>query len=111
MTVCITSIIMGALTITIFLNDIWRDNTDNILTHVFLGLVTTMLFYGLCGYGYEMINWICLAVIAIMLLISGIVAYNKNGCNECKEPVNRCCCKKPSCKPKPKPKCKVSKYE
>ena len=104
---------MGALTITIFLNDIWRDNTDNILTHIFLGLLTTMLFYGLCGYGYEMINWVCLGVIAIMLLISGIVAYNKTNCNECKEPIDSCCCKKPVVKMcnKPKPKCKISKYE
>ena len=108
MPVCITSLIMSALTITIFLNDVWRDNTDNTLTHVFLGLLTTMLFYGLCGYGYEMINWICLAVIAILLLISGILAYINNDSNICKEPVSTCCCKKPTCKPKPK--CKVSKY-
>ena len=110
MPVCRTSLIMAALTFTIFLNDAWRDNTDNILTHVFLGLLTTMLFYGLCGYGYEMINWICLAVITILLLISGILAYINNDSNTCKEPLSTCCCKKPSCKPSCKPKCKVSKY-
>jgi len=112
MEVCRTSLIMGALTITIFLNDIMRNNTDNTLIHIFLGLLITMLFYGLCGYGYEMINWICLAVIAILLLISGISAYNKGDCNVCKQNVNTCCCKKPVVKPscKPKPKCKVSKY-
>ena len=105
MEVCRTSLIMGALTITIFLNDIWRDNTDNTLIHIFLGLLTTMLFYGLCGYGYEMINWICLAIIVLLLVISGIGAYNKDDCNVCKQTVDVCCCKKPK-----KPKCKVSKY-
>lgn len=111
MTVCRTSLIMGALTITVFLNDVWRGNP--VLIHMFLGLLITMLFYGLCGYGYEMINWVCLAVILLLLVISGILEYNKSDCNVCKQSVNTCCCKKTFCKPKPKPKpkCKVSKYE
>ena len=111
---------MGALTITIFLNDIWRGNTDTILIHIFLGLLTTMLFYGLCGYGYEIINWVSLGVIVLLLVISGLLAYNKTGCNVCKEPVVSCCCKKkvdssscknPVIKACDKPKCKISKYE
>ena len=124
MIVCRTSLIMGALTITIFLNDIWRGNTDSILIHIFLGLLTTILFYALCGYGYEIINWVSLGAIVLLLVISGLLAYNKMDCNICKEPVDSCCCKKKvyasSCKnpvvktcdkPKPKPKCKISKYE
>lgn len=104
---------MAALTITIFLNDVWRDNTDNTLTHVFLGLLITMLFYGLCGYGYEMINWICLAIIAVILLISGILSYDNSDDNLCNKTVDTCCCETPVVKPscKPKPKCKVSKYD
>ena len=104
MIVCRTSLIMGALTFSVFLNDVWRGNP--ILIHIFLGLITTMLFYGLCGYGYEMINWVCLSAIVLLLVISGILEYNRKDCNVCKKTVNTCCCKKPK-----KPKCKVSKYE
>jgi hypothetical protein len=97
MAICKTSVIMAALTISVFLNDVWRNNVEDVPIHIFLGLLVTMLFYGLCEYGYEIINWICLGLIVCVLIFSGIQYYInqtiRSSCTMCRNPVNSCGCR------------------
>lgn len=119
MAVCRTSLIMGALTVSIFLNDVWRGNVEDVPIHIFLGLLVTMLFYGLCGYGYEMVNWVSLGIIAFVLVFSGISFATKSAksCSVCGQMVQSCGCRRPvdECnvcrKPAPVCGCKKSKYD
>ena len=111
---------MGALTVSIFLNDVWRDNLEDVPIHIFLGLLVTMLFYGLCEYGYEMVNWICLGLIALVLIFSGIsfaTSPKQSSCSMCGQVIQACGCRKPvdECnrckKPAPRCGCKKSIYD
>jgi len=108
---------MGALTISLFLNDIWRGNLEDIPIHIFLGLVITILFYAICGYGYEIVNWALLAIIAFVLVFSGISFATQSSCNICGQRIKSCGCirEKHKCNECNKPVqscgCKKSKYD
>jgi len=67
---CPTSIIMDALTVGIIISDMWFLHGERVITHLFLGGITTGLFYVLCQHEYELINWIFLAILPIYILIS-----------------------------------------
>ena len=67
---CPTSIIMAALTVGIIISDMWFLHGERVTTHLFLGGITTGLFYVLCQHEYELINWIFLAILPMYILIS-----------------------------------------
>jgi hypothetical protein len=113
---CPTSIIMAALTVGIIISDMWFLHGERVITHLFLGGITTGLFYVLCQHEYELINWIFLAIVPIYILISITTTTVKSRihesderdededdyrpCGGCGEPRRSCSCEKP--KPVPR---------
>lgn len=58
--------------------------------HTILGGIVSVLFYTMCNYGLENINWILLACIPIIMFIKWVYTpppyYDEcNECNECDE--------------------------
>ena len=104
---CVTSIIIGSLTLALVIADITFSRSDRVLTHLFLGSIVTIIFHYMCNFGYEKVNWVFLAIIPVFILISVISSQFKpsDSCNSCGIPVNRCGCIIPKPKPKPKETC------
>ena len=117
---CPTSIIMAALTVGIIISDMWFLHGERVITHLFLGGITTGLFYVLCQHEYELINWIFLAIVPIYILISITTTtvksrihgsyevdeddYDYVPCGGCGAPSKSCSCvKEPSPPPPPPP--------
>ena len=111
-TPCTSSVLMGALTVGLILADYYFNRTDRVLTHIFLGSITTILFYALCRHGYETINWVFLAIVPIYVFFSLLSIYfrtepreeTSDTCDSCREPEVECGCEAPIPIPKPKPK-------
>lgn len=108
---------MGALTVSIVMADLWFLHSDRIPTHVILGGIATTLFYVLCDRGYEMINWIFLAIVPMYIIFSLSTTRVKRsihqssdeyaptgGCRRCNLPASSC----PCVEAPPKPKCDTS---
>jgi len=67
-TPCVTTMIMGLLTIAFVLADITFKAP--VFSHLFLGIIATVLFHYLCKYGQERVNWIFLGMVLIYILMS-----------------------------------------
>ena len=107
---CVTSVIIGSLTVALVVADLTFSHSDRVLTHLFLGSIVTILFHYMCNFGYEKVNWVFLALVPIFILISVISSQFKpsDSSNSCRIPVKRSRCRKPkpSCEPDPpKPTC------
>ena len=105
MSVCTTAVIMGALTVGLVAADVWFLHADRVVTHIFLGGITTALLYSLCERGYEIVNWIFLGVIPVYIILAILYklikrsnrAYEREdepskGCRRCKMPKSSCPC-------------------
>ena len=105
MSLCPTAIIMGALTIGLVAADVWFLHADRVITHIFLGGITTALLYGLCERGYESVNWIFLGALPVYIILAILYKLFKRsnrtyeredeptrGCNRCKVPKSSCSC-------------------
>jgi thiosulfate reductase cytochrome b subunit len=90
---CATAVLMGVLTIGFVLADINFMYGKGAIEHALLGSLVTILFYALCVYGHEAINWIFIGIFLAYLLAS--ILYNQfvRGNNEttdedsCVEPI------------------------
>ena len=69
MSLCASGILMAALTTGLLLSDIMYRHSNRLITHGFLGGIITFLFFVLCERGYEIINWIFLAIIPAYIFI------------------------------------------
>jgi hypothetical protein len=113
---CISSILMAVLTVGFVIADYYFNYGQRILTYIFLGSITTILFTLMCFYGYQKLNWVFLAIAAVYVFFSILYIHltktntsDTSDCcepppDECEEPVNTPVCEKPKPKPKPKPK-------
>ena len=68
-----------------------------------------MLFFTLCSYGYEVINWALLAIIPVFIFFKWLFSERSKSdndeddeCNTCKKPKKTCGCEEPEPKPEPK---------
>jgi len=109
MSLCISGITMAALIAGLVLTDAYTLNHEHIPTHLILGGLLIALFFALCRYGYEMVNWILLLLIPLYLFLSFIfsISFTTNtntNTNRCHNKCNRRNTDKKECKPKPKPK-------
>jgi hypothetical protein len=109
---CVSSIVMGALAVGFILADYYLNYGSRVLTYIFLGSITTILFHVLCLYGYQKLNWVFLALVAVYVFFSIVYIHftkpdisdpsdmEEYGC-ECtmsKPKPKRCAPKKPRCK-------------
>lgn len=104
MSLCSSGIMMAAFTTSLLLADIAYSRADRLIPHLFLGGITTGLFFVICQSGYEMINWAILLAIPIYMLLSLILHNVKHSqelnqdsddqdeCNICRQPRHRCGC-------------------
>lgn len=105
MPLCPTAIIMGALTVGLVAADVWFLHADRVITHIFLGGITTALLYALCERGYESVNWIFLGALPLYIILAILYKLFKRsnrsyqrgdestrGCNVCKVPKSSCSC-------------------
>jgi hypothetical protein len=110
MSLCSSGIIVAAFSTSLLLADILYLQTDKLIPHLFLGAITTSLFFVLCQNGYEMVNWAVLLAIPVYMISSWIIRTmriprvsttkpDEDDCPVCREPPRRNECIKP------KPKC------
>jgi len=76
MSICKSSILMGAFTAAIMIADISHSRNDRLIKHFFLGSIVTVLFFTMCQYGYESINWILLLSVPLYILIKWLFTWN-----------------------------------
>ena len=101
---------MGVLTVAFIIADYYFNYGERVLNYIFLGSITTILFYVLCLYGYQIINWVFLAILPIYIIFALLSLYFRkidisdppDMCNSCEMELDECEIPKP--KPKPKPK-------
>jgi hypothetical protein len=72
MHICPTTLIAAALTVGLLITDFWHIRQDRMIAHLFLGGLMTLLFYGLCAYGYEALNWGFLAIFPAVVILAYI---------------------------------------
>jgi len=104
MAMCASGLLLSALVLIIILNDIFSNKMRYMVQHLFLGAIATTLFFTLCNYGLEQVNWVFLALIPTFIFIKWIytpkssvnINYNDE-CEICQAPEQRCGCpqKKP----------------
>lgn len=116
---CLSSIVMGALAVGFVVADYYLNYGDRMLTYIFLGSITTILFHVLCLYGYQKLNWVFLAIVAVYVFFSIVyIHFTKKDisdasdiCGSCETEEYGCECtmakpKPKPCAPKKKPSCK-----
>jgi len=96
---------MSALSLGLILADIYNDRINYITEHAILGGIVSILFFTLCSYGYEIINWALLAIIPIFIFFKWLFSekskYDEdNDCDECQKPKKTCGCNKEKREPK-----------
>jgi hypothetical protein len=117
MSLCPSGLLMAALTLTIVMFDIYNNQFNYIFIHSILGSIISILFFTMCNYGLEMINWIVIGVIPIYILFTWIFKkkieyiedisekdlYDQECCeiDSCKAPDEPKSCKQPSSYKKP----------
>jgi len=72
---CTTAVLMGILTIGFVIADINFMYGKGAIEHALLGSIVTILFYALCAYNHETINWIFIGIFLAYLLAS--ILYNR----------------------------------
>ena len=69
MSLCASGILMSALSLGLILADIYNDRINYITEHAILGGIVSILFFTMCSYGYEIVNWVLLSIIPIFYLL------------------------------------------
>ena len=97
---CPSNLLILSLVLIILLHDIYNKRYRYLVEHSILGGIVAVLFYTMCNYGLERVNWGLLACIPIIMFIKWVYTpppyYDENGesvndcqeCNECNGPVN-----------------------
>jgi hypothetical protein len=105
MSMCASGILMSALGLGLILADIYNDRINYITEHAILGGIVSILFFTMCSYGYEIINWILLASVVLLIFFKWLFsetrrATDDDDCDMCKKPKKTCGC--PDKEPEPK---------
>ena len=87
---------MGILTIGFVMADMTFMYGNGVINHTVLGSLVTILFYVLCVRGYEIINWIFIAIFLAYLAISILYKYLSDDDSECEDETSCGCKKNPS---------------
>lgn len=89
---------MSALGLGLILADIYNDRINYITEHAILGGIISVLFFTMCNYGYEIINWFLLASVVLVIFFKWLFTPTRNstdeddGCNRCDKPKKTCGC-------------------
>jgi len=94
MALCASNLLLLALVLLIILNDIYTHKSNFIIEHAILGGILCFLFYLMCIYGYEKINWVFLALIPLYIFIKWVYTPPSED-NDCSEDDECNVCQKP----------------
>lgn len=105
MSLCASGILVSALSLGLILADIYHDRINYITEHAILGGIVSILFFTMCSYGYEIINWIVLAIIPIFIFFNWLFSKKSesnedDNCGVCEKPKKKCGCDESETKPK-----------
>ena len=98
MAICPSGLLLSAVILIIILNDIFSYRITYIIEHSILGAIACTLFFTLCNYGLESVNWVLLALIPIYLFIRWVYTpppdYDEDSdeCSVCEKPKETCGC-------------------
>ena len=119
MALCASGLLISAVVLIVILNDIVSNRIDYIPEHFFLGSITCVLFFTLCNYGLEQVNWAFLVLIPVIFFIKWLYtpptstsSSNYHECDMCDMPENSCAppIKTNECKPPPNPPRKPDRF-
>ena len=88
--ICLSAVLMGAITGGLVVADIWFRHSDRAFTHAFFGSLATVMFYMLCVRGYEAVNWVLISLLPIYAIITLIFVFF-SGDNSYRGPVEQEC--------------------
>jgi len=74
---CASGILMASLTIAVVLVEIYRSEFRLMREHLFLGGIISILFFTMCNYGLEIVNWIFIGIIPTYILITWLASFIK----------------------------------
>jgi len=90
MSLCKSGLLIGALSVGLAITDMYHGRINYAAEHLVLGGIVTILFFALCHYGYEMVNWGLLLVVPVYILLTYVAAFFKNRRVETNEEDNEC---------------------
>lgn len=97
---------MSAFTLALILADIYHDRINYIAEHAILGGIVSVLFFTMCSYGYEIVNWVLLGIVFLFIFFMWLFSSREeatdedNECGECTKPKKTCGCPEPEKEPK-----------
>jgi len=93
MALCASGLLLSALVLLVILNDIISYKITYMIQHSILGVIACALFFTLCNYGLEIVNWALLALVPIFLFIRWVYTppANYNECSSCDETCGETC--------------------
>jgi hypothetical protein len=103
---CASGILISALGLALILADIYNDRINYITEHAILGGIVAVLFFTMCSYGYEIINWILLGSVVLVIFFKWLFSPTRrstdedDGCNTCNKPKKTCGCPEKEEEPK-----------
>ena len=106
MSVCASGLLMSALALALVLTDVYNDRINYVAEHAILGGIVSVLFFTMCSYGYEIVNWVLLSIIPIFIFLKWIFSSKEEAtdeddeCNECIKPRKTCGCSEAKKEPK-----------
>jgi len=97
---CISGLLMSAIALSLVISDVFYNKINYVAIHAILGALTSILFFKLCNYGYEYVNWVLLLLMFVFILISFILNRSSiqnddsavSECNTCNKPRITCGC-------------------
>ena len=69
MHLCPTSILAATFTLCLIIADVVYENYSATIPHLFLGGLVSLLFFGLCQFGYEILNWGFIGIFPVFVFI------------------------------------------
>jgi len=94
MSMCASGILVAALTFCFIVMDLNYNRMNYFIEHLILGGTVTFLFFSMCGYGYEMVNWGLLSLVPIYILVRLIYIMWFQNEEDSNEDDECCACKK-----------------
>jgi hypothetical protein len=101
MALCASNLLIMALVLIIILHDIYTGRFNYLIDHSILGAILCFLFYSMCNYGLEQINWAFLALIPLYFFLTWIFSIGQTNtrhnadnyeCGVCQTSISSCGC-------------------
>ena len=94
---CTSGLLMSALGLGLVLTDVYNGEINYVAEHAILGGIVSILFFKMCNYGYEILNWVLLSLVPIYILLKWMFSTNISNkedeeCDECSKPKKTCGC-------------------